>query len=52
MATQQKVTTHQRRRQIRKIVAQCRAAKIQLVRFLYCGKDGGSWTPTSNPASG
>jgi glutamine synthetase len=40
MATAQKVATHQRRRQVRKIFAQCRAAKIQLVRFLYCGNDG------------
>ncbi len=28
------------RRQIRRILADCRSAKVQLVRFLYCGNDG------------
>src|SRR5262245_64899840 len=27
-------------REFRRIVRECRAAKIQLVRFLYCGNDG------------
>src|SRR3989454_11850706 len=29
-----------RARELRRVVRECRAAKIQLVRFLYCGNDG------------
>jgi glutamine synthetase len=29
-----------RARELRRIVRECRAAKVQLVRFLYCGNDG------------
>jgi glutamine synthetase len=43
MATEngEKTSAHDvRRRQIRKVVAHCKAEKVQLVRFLYCGNDG------------
>src|SRR3989475_8215276 len=29
-----------RARELRRVVRECRAAKVQLVRFLYCGNDG------------
>jgi glutamine synthetase len=34
------VAERTRARELRRVVRECRAAKVQLVRFLYCGNDG------------